>query len=100
MYPSTPFQNFLESKDACGPAREWVGSLSPEEAWATCQNGTWMTWLLDVCGVSHRKARAPALAEYEKTRAPARADYAKATAPAEADYAKAIRKLFPCPVVL
>ena len=87
MFPNTPFQNFLESKDACEEARLWVGSQSPEEAWMTCRNGSWMTWLLEIRGVSHRKALAPALAVY-----------AKALATALAEYAKAIRELLACPV--
>mgnify|MGYP007123660645 CR=1 FL=1 len=109
MFPNTPFQNFLESKDACEEARLWVGSQSPEEAWMTCRNGSWMTWLLEIRGVPHRKALATARAdfdkalatawaEYEKATATAEAVYAKALATAEAVYAKAIRELLACPV--
>lgn len=36
----------LKQHDACEDALEWVGDKSLPEAWATCQNGDWMLWLL------------------------------------------------------
>jgi len=45
-YPDTEFQAFLASIGACAPARKWVGGMTVDEAWASCQSYVWMRWAL------------------------------------------------------
>lgn len=43
----TTFQDWLQMKDACDEAREWVGDRDAETAWRECQRPDWMLW---ACG--------------------------------------------------
>jgi len=43
----TTFQDWLQMKDACDEAREWVGDRDAETAWRECQRADWMLW---ACG--------------------------------------------------
>lgn len=40
------FSKWLESIDACLEACEWVGTRSAARAWADCEHGGWMLYLL------------------------------------------------------
>jgi len=40
------FKELLKVNRACCEARRWVGSRSIEQAWAECERGDWMVWLL------------------------------------------------------
>lgn len=44
--PCTLFQAQLRMANACFSARIWVGGKSAREAWETCEDGTWMDWLV------------------------------------------------------
>ena len=43
----TSFAKRLELMSACPESIEWVGAKSAEEAWNTCENPSWMLWLLE-----------------------------------------------------
>lgn len=43
----TTFQDWLQMKDACAEAREWVGDRDAETAWRECPRADWMLW---ACG--------------------------------------------------
>lgn len=43
----TTFQDWLQMKDACNEAREWVGDRDAETAWRECPRPDWMLW---ACG--------------------------------------------------
>lgn len=44
-YPNTEFQRHLAALNACGPARDWVGGRTLQQAWTECQHAGWMAWL-------------------------------------------------------
>jgi len=41
----TTFKQFLFARDACLPARIWVGNQTPAQAWLECDRADWMIWL-------------------------------------------------------
>ncbi|MDI6808939.1 MAG: hypothetical protein QME66_08170, partial [Candidatus Eisenbacteria bacterium] len=40
------FQTYLENMGACAEAITWVGHRTLERAWAECERGDWMIWLV------------------------------------------------------
>ena len=38
-------KELLDKFGACREAREWVGDMSLQEAWDSCERGDWMLWL-------------------------------------------------------
>ena len=40
------FREKLNNLNACSEAQDWVGNMTAEQAWASCERGDWMLWLL------------------------------------------------------
>jgi hypothetical protein len=40
------FAELLIELGACKEAREWVGERTLRDAWAECDNASWMLWLI------------------------------------------------------
>ena len=41
----------LTEMNACQPAIKWVGDMDFAEAWATCERGDWMLWIMQVANL-------------------------------------------------
>lgn len=46
MIWNTELQTKLRQLNACDDAIEWLGERSAEQAWAECERGDWMLWLI------------------------------------------------------
>lgn len=52
--PDTPLQRALEALGACTDARQWVGTATFEQAYASLMDDGWLEWLTDQAGVAER----------------------------------------------
>jgi hypothetical protein len=77
------FADQLRKLHACDEAVEWVAERTLEQAWAECERGDWMIWLLNAIEYDDRHG----IIRYE-----ARAADAAAYAAARAAQAKIVRK--------